>query len=86
MAGKKGRSGAYRRQVMTIVLRVSLGPHDADLVPFFQDIRKLERGRRNAVLLAAIRGGAAQAQNELTCVESHQVSNAIDALLGAFDV
>jgi len=42
-------------------MRVSLTSSDADLLPFFEGLERLPAGRRNAALLAAIRGGAAEA-------------------------
>ena len=82
MAGKKGRSGVAKQTLYSRVHRISLGAGDRDLLPFFQGLDQLPVGRRNAALLAAIRGGQAAAQTELTRSESRRTSQAIDALLG----
>ena len=82
MAGKKGRSGVAKQTLYSRVHRISLGSNDRDLLPFFQGLDQLPVGRRNAALLAAIRGGQAAAQAELTRSESRRTSQAIDALLG----
>ena len=81
MAGKKGRSGVARKTIYSRVHRISLGQPDRDLLPFFQGLDQLPVGRRNATLLAAIRGGQAAAQVELTRSESRRASQTIDALL-----
>lgn len=68
MAGVSGRSGSVRRTVWSRVMRISLGPGDADLLPFFDGLGKLPGRQRNAALLAAVRGGAGKVN--LEAVES----------------
>lgn len=85
MAGKKGRSGVARKTIYSRVHRISLGQPDRDLLPFFQGLDQLPAGRRNAALLAAIRGGQAAAQVELTRSESRRASQTITALLNDFE-
>ena len=82
MAGKRGRSGANKRVIFSLALRVSLSAAHRDLLPFFQQLAVLPANRRSDALLAAIRGGQAAAQVELTRSESRRTSQAIDALLG----
>jgi len=75
------RTGPTKVTLYSRVHRISLGSGDRDLLPFFQGLEQLPAGRRNAALLAAIRGGQAAAQVELTRSESRRASQTIDALL-----
>ncbi len=79
------RTGPPKATLYSRVLRISLRSADRDLLPFFQDLERLPPGRRNAALLAAIRGGQAAAQPELARTESQRASRTIDALLSAFE-
>lgn len=82
MAGKKGRSGLTKRTIYSRVHRISLTPADRDLLVFFQRLDQLPAGRRNAALLAAIRGGQNAVQVALHApLESKRASQAIDAFL-----
>lgn len=75
------RTGPTKVTLYSRVHRISLGLNDRDLLPFFQGLDQLPVGRRNAALLAAIRGGQSAAQVELDRTESRRASRAIDALL-----
>jgi len=68
------------------VYRISLESRDADLLPFFSELDKLPTDRRNAALLAAIRGGAATAQKEMARTTSARAAKAIDAIASMFDL
>ena len=81
--GKRGPIG--QPTLLNRVYRIRLLTGDQDLLPFFQQLETLPRGRRNAALLAAIRGGQSAAQQELTRRESQRASQAIDHLLSAFE-
>ena len=80
MAGVKNRSGAVRRVVFSWVTRVSLTSSDADLMPFFEGIKRLPAGKRNAALLAAIRGGAASA-GQMLAMEDAELAQAAGEFL-----
>ena len=75
------RTGPTKVTLYSRVHRISRSSNDRDLLPFFQGLDQLPVGRRNAALLAAIRGGQAAAQVELTRSESRRASQTIDALL-----
>ena len=81
--GKRGPVEQFT--LLNRVYRIRLLTGDRDLLPFFQQIEALPRGRRNAALLAAIRGGQSAAQAEIARRESHRASQAIDHLLSAFE-
>jgi hypothetical protein len=85
VAGVRGKSGRTRRAIFSRAYRITLGSRDADLLPFFKDLDKLSSDRRNATLLAAIRGGAGAAQDVMTRSESRKAAQAIDAILSTFD-
>ena len=86
MAGKRGKSGRTKRRIYHRVFRIALMGMDSDLLPFFKSLEELPRDRRNAALLAAIRGGAATAQQEVMSHRgSAKVDKAINAILDAFD-
>jgi hypothetical protein len=82
MAGKKGRSGANKRVIFSMVFRVSLYPQHRDLLPFFEQIAPLSAERRNEALFAAVRGGQSAARQEMERTESHRASHVLDTLLG----
>lgn len=85
VAGVRGKSGRSKKFIFSRAYRISLASQDADLLPFFQGLDKMPPGRRNAVLLAAIRGGAISAQQVMSRNQSCKVTQAIDAFLTAFD-
>ena len=86
MAGKRGKSGRTKKRCYHRVFRNAMTSADRDLLPFFKNLEELPRDRRNAALLAAIRGGAATAQEEVMSHKgSTKVNKAIDAILDAFD-
>ena len=86
MAGKSGKSGRTKQRIYHRVFRIALSSADRDLLPFFKNLEELPRDRRNAALLAAIRGGAATAQEVVMARKgSTKVNKAIDAILDAFD-
>lgn len=85
MSGVRGKSGRSKRAIFSRAYRISLGSRDGDLLPFFNELDKLPASRRNAALLAAIRGGAGAAQDVMTRSESKKASQAIDAILSTFD-
>jgi hypothetical protein len=66
--------------VLSRVVRVSLGPMDTDLVGFFEGLDRLPKGRRNAALLAAIRGGAGEA-GRLLAAEDEELAEAAGGFL-----
>jgi hypothetical protein len=80
MAGVSGRSGSVKRIIFSRVVRLSLGPGDADLLPFFEGLERLPAGRRNAAMLAAIRGGAAEA-SKLLGAEDEELKDAVGEFL-----
>ncbi len=87
MAGKRGRSGKPKTLLYNRVHRIRVTPGFRDLLPFFQELDKLPSDRRNEALLAAIRGGAATAQQEVMSRKtSAKAAKAIDAIMGAFDL
>ena len=77
--GKRGPVGTV---IYSRVYRIALSQVDRDLLAFFTALDKLPPGRRNAALLAAIRGGQSAAQSEIERKESKRTSRALDALLG----
>jgi len=81
MAGVSGRSGAVKRIIFSRVVRVSLGPGDADLLSFFEGLDKLRPGMRNAALLAAIRGGAEVAGKILAAEDDELAESAAGFLV-----
>ena len=86
MAGVRGKSGRSKKSIYSRAYRISFGSQDADLLPFFKELDKLPTERRNAALLAAIRGGTANAHKVMTRNESRKAAQAIDALMSTFDV
>jgi len=80
MAGIIGRSGSVKRIIFSQVARISLGPADVDLLPFFEGLKKLPVGKRNAALLAAIRGGA-EAASKLLAAEDDELADAAGEFL-----
>ena len=76
--GKRGPVGTV---IYSRVHRIALSQVDRDLLPFFTALDKLPPGRRNAALLAAIRGGQSAAQSEIERKESKRTTQKIDALL-----
>ena len=76
--GKRGPVGTV---IYSRVYRIALSQIDRDLLPFFTALGKLPPGRRNAALLAAIRGGQSAAQSEIGRKESKRTSQKLDALL-----
>ena len=77
-----GKRGPASRTLYSRAHRISLYQGDRDLLPFFTALDKLPADRRNAALLAAIRGGQSAAQSEIERKESKRTSRALDALLG----
>jgi hypothetical protein len=71
--------------VFSRVYRISLGPADRDLLPFFEALDRLPPGRRSVALLAAIRGGAAAGQREIDRKESASAARTITVLLADFE-
>jgi hypothetical protein len=80
MAGVSGHSGAVKRTIFSWVTRLSLGPGDADLLPFFEGLKKLPAGKRNRALLAAIRGGA-EAASRLMASEDDELAESAGEFL-----
>jgi len=78
--GKRGPVG--QRIHYNQVHRIVVTDEFSDLLPFFEKLQMLPRGRRNAALLAAIRGGQTAAQVVLDAPkESKRASQAIEAFL-----
>jgi len=80
MAGVSGKSGSIKRTIFSRVVRVSLSPSDADLLPFFEGLDKLPVGKRNRALLAAIRGGA-EAASRLMASEDDELAESAGEFL-----
>ena len=80
MAGVSGRSGSVKRTIFSWVTRLSLGPNDVDLLPFFEGVQKLPAGRRNAAMLAAIRGGT-EAAGRLLASEDEELAESAGEFL-----
>jgi hypothetical protein len=85
VSGVRGKSGRSRKLIFSRAYRISLGSQDSDLLPFFEELDKLPAGRRNAALLAAIRGGSSAGQAVMARNESKKTAQAIDAILNTFD-
>ena len=85
MAGVCGKSGRLKKSIYSRAYRISLGSQDADLLPFFKELDKLPTDRRNAALLAAIRGGSSAGQEVIARNESKKTTQAIDAIMSTFD-
>lgn len=86
MAGVRGKSGRSKKSIYSRAYRISLGSQDADLLPFFKELDMLPPERRNAALLAAIRGGTANAHEVMSRSESRKAAQAIETLMSTFDV
>lgn len=86
MAGVRGKSGRSKKSIYSRAYRISLGSQDADLLPFFKELAKLPTDRRNAALLAAIRGGTSNAHEVMSRSESRKAAQAIEALMSTFDM
>ena len=69
-----------KRIILSRVMRVSLTSSDADLLPFFEGLERLPAGKRNAALLAAIRGGAAAA-GQMLALEDAELAQAAGEFL-----
>ena len=80
MAGVSGHSGSVKRIIFSWVTRLSLGPGDVDLLPFFEGVKKLPAGKRNRALLVAIRGGA-EAAGKMLAAEDEELSEAAGEFL-----
>jgi hypothetical protein len=79
---RRWKTGPIKNTLYSKVWRISLGPQDRDLLPFFERLAGLPAGQRNAALLAAIRGGASAGLAALECsTESRKISATIDTLL-----
>ncbi len=85
MAGVRGKSGRSKKSIFSRAYRISLGSQDADMLPFFEELDKLPTERRNAALLAAIRGGTANAHEVMSRNESQKAAQAIETLMSTFD-
>ena len=78
--GKRGPVG--QRILYNQVHRIVVTDEFRDLLPFFEQLQTLPRGRRNAALLTAIRGGQTAVQVALeTPKESKRASQVIEAFL-----
>lgn len=87
MAGTKGRSGKPKTLLYNKVHRIRVTSEFRDLLPFFQALDRLPADRRNATLLAAIRGGAASAQQAAQAQgkTSAKMAKLFDDIASAFD-
>ena len=81
--GKRGRAP---NTIFSRVWRLSLTREFSDLLPLFQELERLPRGRRNAALLAALRGGTAAAHNMIAQKENRRSARAVDSMLSMFDL
>ncbi len=81
MAGQKKRSGRFKRTIYTRVIRIQLTEKRRGLLPFFEQLEKLPRGKRDDVLLDAIQHGAVKAQEKMAQHESAAAERAIDNIL-----
>jgi hypothetical protein len=81
MTGIVGHSGAVKRIIFSRVMRISLGPNDIDLLQFFEGLDKLPTGKRNAVLLSAIRVGTEIASKMLASEDDELAESAGEFLV-----
>ncbi len=86
VAGVRGKSGRSKKSIYSRAYRISLGSQDADLLPFFMQLDKLPTERRNAALLAAIRGGTSNAHEVMSRNESRKAAQAIETLMSTFEM
>jgi hypothetical protein len=75
--------GRTRRTIYTRVIRIQLTEAQRGLLPFFEQLDRLPRGRRSDALLQALQHGLAQGVDTLLQrhAESARVERAIENIL-----